>query len=396
MKKFLAVLVMMAMCVPFALTGCGGTQEAPAESEAPKGNPEGDVVVVGIYEPLTGDKAAGGQMTVDGMKLANELYPTVKIGDTEKEVKIVVVDNKSDQAEATTAVARLISEEKANVILGSYGSSLCMAAGDTLKQAGVPAIGCSPTNPLVTQDNPMYSRVCFIDPFQGTVLANYALDTLKVKTAAMLVCQGNAYSVGLANYFNEAFTAGGGTIVADQAYQTGDQDFSAQLNTIKQSNPDVILCPGEYAEVALALKQARELGIEVPFLGGDTVDVDEFLAYGDLVEGVTVSSHFDANAPEVTPETKIFMDAFKAKYPDKAPSAFAALGYDAYKLALDAITKAGSADSDKIAAAIAQTKDFIGATGVITLDADRNAIKPAVIKQVKDGKWSYVTTVQPK
>lgn len=396
MKKLLAILTILALTVPFALAGCGAKKADDQSSVAPKGNPEGKVVVVGIFEPLTGDKAAGGQLTVDGMKLANKLYPKVKIGDKEKDVKIVIVDNKSDQAEATTAVARLISEEKANVILGSYGSSLSMAAGDTLKKAGVPAIGCSPTNPLVTQGNPMYSRVCFIDPFQGTVLANYALDTLKFKKAAMLVCKGNAYSVGLANYFKKAFIAGGGEIVAEQAYQTGDQDYTAQLNTIKAAKPQVILLPGEYAEMALALKQARELGIQVPFLGGDTVDVPEFLAYGKMVDGVTISTHFDAGAPSVTAETTKFLAEFKKAYPGQEPSAFAALGYDAYRLALDAITRAGSADSDKIAKAIDATKNFVGATGTITLDANRNAIKPAIIKQVKDGKWVYVTTVYPK
>ena len=394
MKKFFALMTTTVLVSGMLLSACGGGG-GDVEGETPLGNPEGDVIVVGVYEPLTGDKAAGGQMTVDGMKLANQMYPTVEINGVEKEVKLVVVDNKSDQAEATTAVARLIDQEKANVILGSYGSALCMAAGDTIKGAGVPAIGCSPTNPLVTEGNPWYFRVCFIDPFQGTVLANYATDTLGAKTAAMLVCNGNAYSVGLANYFKEAFIANGGEIVEEQAYQTGDQDFTAQLNTIKQAAPDVILCPGEYAEVGLALKQARELGIQTPFLGGDTVDVPEFLQFGKLVEGTVVSTHFDANAT-VTDETTKFIDAFKAAYPDKEPSAFAALGYDAYLLALDAIKRAGSADSDKITAALAETQGFLGATGVITLDEQRNAIKSAVIKQVKDGKWVYTATVEPK
>ena len=394
MKKFLALMTTIVMVSGMLLSGCGGGG-GDVESETPMGNPEGDVIVVGVYEPLTGDKAAGGQMTVDGMKLANELYPTVEVNGVEKEVKLVIVDNKSDQAEATTAVARLIDQEKANVILGSYGSALCMAAGDTIKSAGVPAIGCSPTNPLVTEGNPWYFRVCFIDPFQGTVLANYATDTLQAKTAAMLVCNGNAYSVGLANYFKEAFIANGGEIVEEQAYQTGDQDFTAQLNTIKQAAPDVILCPGEYAEVGLALKQARELGIETPFMGGDTVDVPEFVEFGKLVEGTTVSTHFDANAT-VTEETTTFINAFKAAFPDKEPSAFAALGYDAYLLALDAIKRAGSADSDKITGALAMTEGFMGATGIITLDSERNAIKSAVIKQVKDGKWVFTATVEPK
>jgi branched-chain amino acid transport system substrate-binding protein len=396
MKKYLAVFLILMMFAAFAFAGCGGNdEEAPADAEA-AGNAEGEKVVIGIFEPLTGIMAAGGQMTVDGMKLAHELYPTVTIGDVEKEVEIVVVDNKSDQAEATTAVARLIDEEKANVILGSYGSALSMAAGANVKDAGVPAIGCSPTNPLVTKDNPMYFRVCFIDPFQGTVLANYALDNMEAKKAALLVCNGNAYSVGLANYFKEAFTNGGGEIVAEQIYQTGDQDFTAQINTINKANPDVILCPGEYAEVALAIDQARSMGIDAPFMGGDTVDVDEFLDYGELVEGVTISSHFDANAPSITDETKVFMDEFKNKFPGKEPSAFAALGYDAYKLALDAITRAGSADSGEIAKALEATEGFQGATGVITLDENHNAVKPAVIKQVKDGIWEYVATVQPK
>lgn len=392
MKKLMVLFVVMAMVLPMALTGCGGAQQAPDEAQSAAGNPEGDTIVIGVFEPLTGDAAQGGQLTVDGIKLAHELYGEVN----GKKIDLKVVDNKSDQAEATTAVARLIDKEKANVIVGSYGSSYSMAAGETLKNQGVPAIGCSPTNPLVTKDNDYYFRGCFIDPFQGTVLANYAIDDQNFKKAALLVNKGNAYSVGLANYFKKAFEAKGGEIVAEQQYQKGDQDYTAQLNTIKQANPDVILLPGEYAEMALGVDQARKMGLKAPFFGGDTVDVDKFLDYGDLVEGVTISSHFDPAQPELTDETAKFMEAFKAKYPDATPGAFQALGYDAYLLAVDAIERAGSADSDKIRDALAETDGFEGATGVITLDENGDATKPAVIREVENGKFEYVATVQPE
>ncbi len=388
----MVLFVVMAMVLPMALTGCGGTTTAPEEAQAPAGNPEGDTIVIGVFEPMTGDAAQGGQLTVEGIELAHELYGEVN----GKEIELKVVDNKSDQAEATTAVARLIDKEKANVIVGSYGSSYSMAAGETLKNQGVPAIGCSPTNPLVTKDNDYYFRGCFIDPFQGTVLANYAIDDKNFKKAALLVNKGNAYSVGLANYFKKAFEAKGGEIVAEQQYQKGDQDYTAQLNTIKQANPDVIILPGEYAEMALGVDQARKMGLEVPFFGGDTVDVDKFLDYGDLVEGVTISSHFDPAQPELTDETAKFMEAFEAKYPDRTPGAFHALGYDAYLLAVDAIERAGSADSDKIRDALAETNGFEGATGVITLDENGDATKPAVIREVKDSEFKYVATVQPE
>jgi branched-chain amino acid transport system substrate-binding protein len=388
MVKRLSIFVLIAAMLTLALAGCGGQDTAGTETES-------DIIKIGVYEPMTGANAAGGQMTVEGIELANEMYPEV-LG---KEVKIVVVDNKSDKAEAANAVARLVDNEKVNAIIGSYGSSLSMSGGPVAKDAGIPVVGCSPTNPLVTLDNDYYFRVCFIDPFQGTVMANYAFNELGAKKAAIIQDITQDYSVGLSNYFKNAFkelTGDENAIVAEVSYNTGDNDFSAQLQTVKSANPDVIFAPGNYGESALLIKQAREMNITVPILGGDTWEAPEFIEVGgSAVEGIVFSTHFTAEAP-VTEVSTEFMNAYKEKYEGKEPNAFAALGFDAYLVILDAIERAGSADPAAIRDALAETKDFKGATGNITLDANGDATKSAVIKKVTDGKFTYLTTVEPQ
>lgn len=388
MVKRLSIFVLIAAMLTLALAGCGGQDTAGTEAES-------DIIKIGVYEPMTGANAAGGQMTVEGIELANEMYPEV-LG---KEVKIVVVDNKSDKAEAANAVARLVDNEKVNAIIGSYGSSLSMSGGPVAKDAGIPVVGCSPTNPLVTLDNDYYFRVCFIDPFQGTVMANYAFNELGAKKAAIIQDITQDYSVGLSNYFKNAFKELAGdenAIVAEVSYNTGDNDFSAQLQTVKSANPDVIFAPGNYGESALLIKQAREMNITVPILGGDTWEAPEFIEVGgSAVEGIVFSTHFTAEAP-VTEVSTEFMNAYKEKYEGKEPNAFAALGFDAYLVILDAIERAGSADPAAIRDALAETKDFKGATGNITLDANGDATKSAVIKKVTDGKFTYLTTVEPQ
>jgi len=383
------------------LAGCGGSQQAGKtenQTESTEQNEaseaSGDEILIGVYEPMTGASAAGGQMTVEGINLANEMYPEV-LG---KPVKLSIVDNKTDKTEAANAVSRLIEKDKVQVIIGSYGSSLSMAGGQVAKDAGVPVIGCSPTNPLVTLNNDYYFRVCFIDPFQGTVMAKYAVNTLGAKKAAMIMDVSNDYSVGLCNYFKEAFFALTGdqnAIVAEAKYKTGDQDFTAQLTNIKDLNPDVIFAPGNYGESALLIKQARDLGINAPFLGGDTYEAPEFIEIGgQAVEGVAFSTHYTAEAP-VTEVSKKFLEAYKQKY-GKDPTAFAALGFDAYLVALDAIERAGVYEAKAIRDEIAKTANFEGATGIITLDQNGDANKSAVIKQVKDGEFVYVETIQPE
>ena len=384
-KKWVILLVAV-MIATLAVTGCG--QKATDKTAS-----QSDVIKVGVYEPLTGTNAAGGQMTLEGIKLANQLYPEV-LG---KKVELVVVDNKSDKAEAANAVARLVDQDKVNVIIGSYGSSVSMAGGPVAEDAKVPVIGCSPTNPAVTLGNEYYFRVCFIDPFQGTVMSNYASQTLKAKTAVIIQDVQQDYSVGLSNYFEKAFKATNGdkAILAKLNYNTGDKDFSAQLTEAKAKNADVIFAPGNFLECGLMVAKAREMGITAPMLGGDTWEAQEFLDQVKTYKDIYFSTHFTAEQP-VTDESTKFLNEYKKAYPDKEVNAFAALGYDAYKLALDAITRANSADSVKIQEALAQTKDFQGATGIITLDANRDATKTAIIKKVADGKFVYEGKVDPK
>lgn len=389
-KKTMCIFLSLVLILSVFATGCGSSNK-PAEPA----KPAEDVIKIGVYEPLTGGQAAGGKMTVDGMKLANKLFPQV-LG---KKVELVVEDNKSEPTESANVVSRLIDQHKVQVILGSYGSSNAKSGGNVAKTKGVPAIGCSPTNPTVTQDNDYYFRVCFIDPFQGTVMATYAFNDLKAKKVAIIREVTSDYSVGLTNYFVDAFKKLSGdvdSVVATLDYKKGDQDFTAQLQTIKNKKPDVIFAPGEIGESAILIKQARQLRIEVPFLGGDTWEAPEFLSIGDkAVEGIAFSTHYTAEAP-VTEMSPKFVEAFKAEYSGQEANAFAALGFDTYILALDAITKAGKYEAKAIRDILATTKDFKGATGNITFDSNGDPIKSAVIKQVKDGKFVYLTTVEPK
>jgi branched-chain amino acid transport system substrate-binding protein len=381
-RSFLVVPVL-------ALVALGGCQ-----SSTPK---EATTVKIGVFEPLTGANAAGGAMEVEGVKLANAMYPTVKVGDKEYKIELVISDNKSDKVEAANAAQRLVDQDKVHAVLGSWGSSLSMAAGPIVKEKKIPAIAMSATNPLVTKGNDFYFRVCFIDPFQGTVMANYAFKEVKAKKAVIIREVSNDYSVGLAKYFVDSFkklTADEQAILAELNYNTNDQDFTAQLTTVKSMKPDVIFAPGNYTESALIVKQARELGITAPFLGGDTWEAPEFVDVGKLaVEGTVFSTFFATEVP-ITPTSKEFLDAYRKQY-NKEPAAVTALGFDGYLVVRDAIAKAGSLDGTKIRDALVGIKAFPGAAGLITFDQNRDATKSAVIKTVKGGKFAYLTTVQP-
>ncbi|HHW13201.1 MAG TPA: ABC transporter substrate-binding protein [Firmicutes bacterium] len=374
------VFLLLILLFATALTGCI--------------KKESNVIKIGVFEPITGANAAGGQLEVEGIKLANKLYPEV-LG---KKVELVIADNKSDKVEAATAAARLVEKEKVTAIIGSWGSSLSMAAGDIVRQGKVPTVGASCTNPLVTAGNDYYFRVCFIDPFQGTVMANYAYSKLGARKAAVIQEVNNDYAVGLAKFFMDSFkqlTGDENCIVALANYNTGDQDFSAQLTNVKAQNPDVIFAPGNFTESALIISQARKLGITCPFIGGDTWETQEFLDIGqEAVEGAVFSTFFATETP-ITEESAKFIEAYRAEY-NKEPAAVAALGYDAYILILDAIKRAGTTDRVKLRDEIARTKNFPGAAGIITLDANGDAIKNAVIKVVKNGKFTYLDTIAPQ
>ncbi|MEA4849822.1 MAG: ABC transporter substrate-binding protein [Clostridiaceae bacterium] len=387
MKKFLSLTLIVVMAISL-LTGCA--QPAPSNEPAA---PAEEVIRIGVFEPLTGANAGGGQLELEGIELANKLYPEV-LG---KKVELVVVDNKSDKVEAATAAARLVEKEKVPVIIGSWGSSLAMAAGDVVKNAKIPAMGTSCTNPLVTQGNEYYFRVCFIDPFQGTVMANYAANKLGAKKAAIIQEVSSDYAVGLAKFFTDnfkKFTGDENSIITVANYNTGDQDFTAQLTNIKSMNPDVIFAPGNFTESALVIKQARQLGIKTPIIGGDAWEAPEFIEIGgEAVEDVVFSTFFASEKP-ITEESTKLIDAYKAEY-GKDPAAVTALGYDAYLIIIKAIEQAGAADSASIHQALLNTKDFQGAAGIVNFDENRNAIKSAVIKTVKDGKFTFMDVVEP-
>lgn len=382
-KKLLSVMAVSALAMGL-FTGCGGEEKAA----------DSNVVKVGVFLPLTGDNAAGGELELRGIKLANKLHPEV-LG---KKVELVVADNKSDKAEAASVAARLIEKDKVSVLVGSYGSSLSMAAGNIVKENKVPAVGTSCTNPQVTANNDYYFRACFIDPFQGKVMAEYAHQN-GFKKVAIVQEVSNDYSVGLAKFFREEFvklTGDENSIVDVANYQTGDKDFTAILTNIKALNPDAVFAPGNFTESALLVKQARQLGIDAQFMGGDTWETQEFIDVGGKdVEGVALSTAFDREKAS-TEEAKKFLDAYTKEY-NGEPSALTAMAYDAYLIAVSGIEKAGTAtDTVKIRDAIAATKDLECVTGMTTLDENGDPIKGVVIKTVKDGKFTFKDYVEAK
>jgi branched-chain amino acid transport system substrate-binding protein len=385
-KKITFILAALCM-IALVSTGCSKKTDTTTA----------DVIKIGVFEPMTGANAAGGAMEVEGIRLANELFPTVEVGGKTYKVELAIVDNKSDKVEAANAVERLIGLDKAQVILGSWGSSLSMAGGEIAKDKKIPVIGLSCTNPLVTAGNDYYFRVCFIDPFQGTVMSNYAFNDLKAKTAVIVREVSNDYSVGLAKFFVDNFTVLTGnpdSILATVNYNTGDQDFSAQLTSIRSLNADVIFAPGNYTESALVIKQARDLGITAPFIGGDTWETPEFIDVGTgSVEGAVFSTFF-ASEVAASPVSETFLKEYRARY-NKEPAAVTALGYDGYLVALDAIKRAGSVEPTAIRDAIAKTSGFQGAAGTVTLDTNGDATKSAFLKSVKGGTFTFQTIINP-
>lgn len=348
-----------------------------------------NVVKIGVAFPMTGNIAAFGQMTYNGVKIAEMLYPNV-LGE---KVDLVVADNRSDKTEAANVVSRLIDYNRVAAILGEIASSNSLAGGAIAESKHVPILSPASTNPLVTQGKNYVFRACFVDPFQGHVGAVFALDDLKARTAVVFTDVAQDYSVGLANFFIKDFTAGGGKIFKEY-YQSGDQDFSAQLTDALGKHPDVLYVPGYYPEIALLARQARQLGYDGPILSGDGAEAPELVKIGGkAVDGVYYTSHFNAGHP-FTEVGKEFVARYEKVFKEQ-PSALAALGFDAYLLLRDAVQRAGSTDPKKIDEALKSTTRFEGATGYITIDKAGNTIKSAVVNEVVNGKFTYVTTINP-
>lgn len=386
MPRYSRILPICLLFVALALmSGCSpGTSGTGGSS---------DVIRIGVWEPLTGALAGGGAQKLEGYELGLEMRPTV-LG---KKVELVIVDNKSDKVEAANSMARLIEQEKVVAVLGCYGSSLAMAGIPVSEKAGVPVLPCA-SNPLVTEGRKYVTRVNYLDPFAGTVMARYAFRELGAKKVAIIQDVAQDYSVGLAQFFRKSFIAlsdDPNSVVALVSYQTGDQDFNAQLTYVASKKPDIIFSPGYYADAALMSKQAREMGINIPLLGGDAWEAPELIEIGGrFAEGLTFCAHFSEEAAE-TPKAKEFVEKYKDRY-GRHTNTFSAIAFDAYNLLLDSIERVGSLDREKINTELRNTKDWDGVTGTVTIDPlTGNPDKPAIILQIKDGQFRYVTTVNP-
>jgi branched-chain amino acid transport system substrate-binding protein len=372
----------------------GPSSQPAGDAPAPAGD---DVILLGEVGSLTGSEATFGISTQRGIQLAIEQVNAaggVKLADgTQKKVAVRVYDDQGKPEEAANAVTRLINQDKVKVILGEVASSNSLAMAPKAQAAQVPMITPSSTNPKVTEVGDFIFRVCFIDPFQGLVMAKYASESLQLKNIAVLKDNKSDYSIGLSRVFMEEFKKLGGNIVAEEAYSKGDTDFRGQLTAIKGKKPDAIYVPGYYTDVGVIARQARELGIKAPLLGGDGWESEKlFELGGSAIEGSYFSNHYSSEDPN--PRVQNFISAYKGRF-DVMPDSLSALGYDAAMVAIQAISRARDLSGPAIRDEIAKTADHPGVAGTITLNEQRNAVKPAVILQVQDGKSVYVATVAP-
>jgi branched-chain amino acid transport system substrate-binding protein len=366
------------------LTACNGSSG--------NGGSNSNEILVGEFGSMTGSTATFGQSTHSGVMMAVEELNAAG-GVLGKKVKILLEDDQSKPEEAATAVTKLVTQDKVVAVLGEVASSRTMAAAPVAQQNKVPLISPSSTNPKVTQLGDFIFRVCFIDPFQGAVMAKFAANDLQLKKVAVLYDVRNDYSVGLRNFFSETYKSLGGQIVGEQSYSEGDSDFRAQLTQLKSLSPEAIYVPGYYTEVGTIARQAKELGLNVPLMGGDGWDSPKLIEIGgEAMEGHYLSNHNSMDDPN--PLIQKFSANYKQKY-GAAPDALAALGYDAANVLFDAMKRAGTTDGTKVRDAIAATKDFPGVTGSITIDKERNAVKPAVVLKIVNGKQTFVKSIGP-
>src|SRR6266850_3680026 len=353
----------------------------------------GDSIKVGEYASLTGKEAAFGNSSHKGTTLAaedvNASGPVLG-----KKIELLTEDTRSTPGESATVVRKLISRNRVIAVLGEVASGRSLEGASVCQPGKIPMISPSSTKPEVTEKGDYIFRVCFIDPFQGKVLATFARQTLKADNVALLVDAAAPYSVGLASNFKDTFVAMGGKIPIEQKFSSGDKDFKAQLTAIKAANPQAIFAPCYYTEAGLIVRQARELGITAVIFGGDGWEAPELLDLGGkAMEGAYYSTHYSAE--DSSPKVQEFVKKFRARWSNETPDAMAALGYDSAMVLADAMKRAGTTEEPKLRDAIAATRDFDGVTGKTTLDEHRNATKPAVVITIKDGKFKYVETIKP-
>ncbi len=355
-----------------------------------------EVIKIGHYGSLTGSEATFGKSTDNGIRLAVEEVNAkggVKVAGKTYKIELVSDDTEGSAAKAGTVVTKLITKDKVKAVLGEVASSISLQGAPVCQAYKIPMISPSSTNPDVTKKGNMIFRVCFIDPFQGFACAKFAKDDLKLSKAAILFDQAAAYSVGLKDEFAKSFKSMGGSIVSEQAYSKGATDFNAQLTRIRESNPDVIFMPVYYSDVAKIAVQARKLGMKMPLLGGDGWDSDELgKNAGEAIEGCFYSNHYAPDQP--TEAIQTFVSKYQKQF-SGVPDGLAALGYDAANILFDSMNRSKSLEGKDLRDAIAATKNFKAVTGTITLNDQRDAVKPVVIVERKGGKWAYRATIEP-
>ena len=352
-----------------------------------------DPIKVGEYASLTGKEAGWGQTSHHGVVLAIEEINAAG-GVLGRKLELIYEDNQSKPGESATAARKLISRDKVIALIGEIASGRTLEVAPIAQAARVPMIAPAATNPKVTQAGNYVFRVCFIDDFQGTVMAKFAKDELKAKRVAILSSVSNAYSVSLSKIFGDTFTTGGGTVVTEKNYAEGDKDFHAQLTAVKAENVDAVFVPGYYTESALIIRQARDLGLTMPFFGGDGWEGEQLLEIGGMaLNGCFYLTHFSTG--NTAPAVVDFIARYKARWGGEVPGAYSALGYDTIQVLADAIKRAGTTDGPKLRDALAATKDFPGVTGRTTIDENRNASKPATIMAIRGGRAVFYKTVAP-
>lgn len=398
LKSTFTTVATVSMLTLSVVSGCtkkntAGTEGAQSAASNNTAQSSGDVIKIGEVGSMTGEEASFGISTHQGVELA---LKQINAAGGVKGKKLVeeLVDDQGRPDEAATAVTKLITQNGVSAIIGEVASSRSLAMAPIAQRYKIPMITPTSTNPDVTKKGDYIFRACFIDSFQSKVMARFALDNLKLKKFAILRDVKNDYSVGLSNLFTQYIKEGGGTITIDQSYSAGDKDFKGQLTAIRATNPEAIYVPGYYGDVVLIGRQARELGIKAPMMGGDGWDSPKLKEIGgDALNGYYISNHYSTG--DKNPKTQDFVAKYKAAY-GNLPDSMAALAYDATLMLADAMTHAKSLSPSDVRDALAATKDFDGITGKISMGADRNPVKSAVVlKLVNGGDFEYVTSVAP-
>ena len=389
MRQRWTILGGLAIAMSVALTGCGGEKAKPAAQT--------NEIKIGGNVEMTGGVANYGNQALSGMKLAFKQV-NESGGVLGKKINLILADNKSEPAEAANATTKLITQDKVSIVMGPIVSSNVLATVKIAEDNKVVVMTPTGTNEKITVDNgkvrPFAFRACFIDPFQGRVMANYATKSLKAKTAVIYIDSSSDYSKGVAAAFEETFVKNGGKVAGKEAFLQKDQDFKATLTKIKAMNADIVFIPAYYEEVGKIVKQARELGINQPLLGTDGWDNPKVveIAGAAALNNTFFSNHYSSQDSD--PNVKKFIDAYKAEYKEE-PSSMAALGYDAAMIVIDAIKRANTTDAAKVKEAMEQTKNLQVSTGIVTMDSNHNPIKSAVVIEMKDGKQTFKEKINP-